>query len=271
MVDAVFGFAEHPKMRESTVRLTLIFFTTVLALLHLTTSSAADLTINLTGSEKINYVGAIQRWDMDGNPTRPVNAKAKIERPEVDATAVNAGGGRWIFKNLKPGKYDLVLMGPSQLRIEGWEYAPVLEFDPFFPPTSTVGDESIHEFIVDDISKSRHYENKVVPLNLGGDEKHVRILMMLIRDQKTSYEGQMAGAATMRFEIWQYDYQYGGWTKNRRTRVMHRVLLPRDQLRRWTWLWEPKLGAVKVKSGDVVIDYAVPERTDKTLQGLRTY
>ncbi len=258
-------------MGESTVRPTLTSFATVLALLPLTTSSAADLTVNLTGSEKINYVGAYQRWDMDGNPTRPVNAKAKIEEPEVDATAVNAGGGKWVFRNLKPGKYDLVLMGPGQLRIEGWEYAPVLEFDPFFPPTSTVGDESIHEFIVDHIKKSRHYENKVVPLALGGDKKNVRILMMLIRDQKTSYEGQMAGAATMRFEIWQYDYQYGGWTKNRRTHVMHRVLLPRDQLRKWTWLWDPQLGAVEVKSGDVVMDYSVPDRNEKTLQGQRPY
>lgn len=258
-------------MGENAVRLTSIFFVTVVALLPLTTSSAADLTVNLTGSEKINYVGAFQRWDMDGNPTRPVNAKAKIDQPEVDATAVNAGRGKWIFKNLKPGKYDLVLMGPGQLRIEGWEYAPVLEFDPFFAATATVEDASVREFIVNDISKSRHYENKVVPLTLGGDEKHVRILMMLIRDQRTSYEGQMAGAATMRFEIWQYDYQYGGWTKNRRTRVMHRVLLPRDQLRKWTWLWDPKLGAVEVKASDVVVDYAVPGRNDKTLQGLRPY
>lgn len=232
---------------------------------------AADLTINLTGSEKISYVGAFQRWDMDGNPTRPVNEKGKIEQPEVDATATNAGGGKWTFKNLKPGKYDLVLMGPNRLRIEGWEYAPVLEFDPFFPPTSTIADESVREYLVDHIKKSRHYENKVVPLYLGGDSKNVRILMMLIRDQKTSYEGDFPGAATIRFEIWQYDFQYGGWTKNRRTRVMHRVLLHRDDLRKWTWLWEPKLGAIEVKSNDVSIDYAIPSRDDKSLQGLRPY
>ena len=95
--------------------------------------------------------------------------------------------------------------------------------------------------------------------------------MMLIRDQQTSYEGDFPGAATMRFEIWQYDYQYGGWTKNRRTRVMHRVLLHRDELRKWTWLWEPKLGAIEVKSSDMTIDYAVPGRNDQSLQGLRPY
>ena len=52
---------------------------------------------------------------------------------------------------------------------------------------------------------------------------------------------------------------------------MHRVLLPRDQLRQWTWLWDPKLGAIEVKSGDVAIDYTVPDRGNKTLQGLRPY
>ena len=95
--------------------------------------------------------------------------------------------------------------------------------------------------------------------------------MMLIRDQQTSYEADSPGAATMRFEIWQYDYQYGGWTKNRRTRVMHRVLLHRDDLRKWTWLWEPKLGAIEVKSSDVTIDYEVPSRGESSLQGLRPY
>ncbi len=234
-------------------------------------SSAADLTVNLSGSEKITYVGAFQRWDMDGNPTRPVNQKAKIDQPEVDAVATRAGEGKWVFKNLKPGKYDLVLMGDNRLRIEGWEYAPVLEFDPFFSPTAGVTDEAVRDNIVGDVQKARHYENKVVPLQLGGDSKNVRVLVMLIRDKQTSYEGDFPGAATMRFEIWQYDYQYGGWTKNRRTRVMHRVLLHRDDLRKWTWLWEPKLGAIEVGSKDVSLDYTVPGRSDQTLKGLRPY
>ena len=115
------------------MRLATAFLAMAVTFAALNTATAADLTVNLTGSEKINYVGVFQRWDMDGNPTRPVNPEAKIEQPEVDATASNAGGGKWVVKNLKPGKYDLVLMGPGQLRIEGWEYAPVLEFDPFFP------------------------------------------------------------------------------------------------------------------------------------------
>lgn len=259
-------------MLLNNLRFTGLF--TLLAM-SLAPAMAADLTINLAGSENITYVGAFQRWDLDGNPTRPVNPKAKIDGPEADVVAGHSTGGKWVFKNLEPGKYDLVLLGADRLRIEGWEYAPVLEFDPFFPPTATVADEQVRSFIVGDIQKARHYENRVVPLNLGSDTdsvaKSVRILMMLIRDQQTSYEADSPGAATMRFEIWQYDFQYGGWTKNRRTRVMHRVLLHRDELRKWTWLWEPKLGAIQIKSRDVVIDYEVPDRHDTALQGLRPY
>lgn len=241
-------------------------------LLALSVCEGANLSIRLDqGSEKVALVGAFQRWDLDGNPTRQVNPKAQIERPEVDLVAERAGGDTWVFAKLKPGKYDLVILCENRLRVEGWEYAPVLEFDPFFPPSATVADASVRETIVDQIKKARHYENKVLPLYLGGDEKAVRALMMLIRDQPTSYESEMPGAATMRFEIWQYDYQYGGWTKHRRTRVMHRVILPRDELRRWTWLWDAKLGAIEVKSENRTIDYQLPQRGDKALGGLRPY
>lgn len=234
-------------------------------------AGAAELTVEIAAGEDVTLVGAFHRWDADGNPTRKVNPKAKIDAPEVDATAVRQDTGRWVFKNLKPGKYDLVILARPRVRIEGWEYAPVLEFDPFFPPTATVADEDARNQIIDHIRKSPQYENKVEPLYLGGDDKAVRILMMLIRDKPTSYEADFPGAATMRFEIWQYTYQYGGWSKERRTRVMHRVILHRDELRKWTWLWDPKLGAIEVGSTPKTIQYAMPDPAAKKLRGLYPY
>ncbi len=233
--------------------------------------SAAELTLRIEGGDAVTFVGAFQRWDPDGNLTKPVNPKARIDQPEVDAVAKKADDGRWVFKDLKPGKYDLVLMTGERVRIEGWEFAPVLEFDPFLPPTATVEDQETREFIVNDIKGSRHYENKVVPLYLGGNNKVVRILMMLIRDKRTSYEGHLKGAATMRFEIWEYTFKYGGWVKQRRTRVMHRVLLTRDELRRWTWLWDARLGAIQVGADDATIEYRFPPLDDPHLKGLRPY
>ncbi len=199
-----------------------------------------------------------------------MNPKAKIDQPEVDAVAVKAAGYRWVFGNLKPGKYDLVILADPQRRIEGWEYAPVLEFDPFFPP-SAVADQESREFIFDDIRKSQHYENKVEPLYAGGDKKAVRVLVMLIRDKVTSFEGDFPGAATMRFEIWQYSWNYGGWAKEKRTRVMHRVMVHRDDLRKWSWVWDPKIGAIEVGKSPLTVHYRMPSAADKSLKGLYPY
>jgi len=231
----------------------------------------AKVTVDLGRSGgNVTFVGAMNRWDEDGNARREVNPKQKIDAPEVDAKAVHAGEGKWVFNNLAPGKYDLVILARDRIRVEGWYYTPVLEFDPIFPPTATTDDETA-EFIVDHIKKSPHYENKVVPLYLGGDKKAVRILVMLIRDKVTSYESESAGAATMRHEIWQYDWNYGGWVKNRRTRVLDRILMHRDELRKWTWLWDPTLGGIEVKNRPLTVTYQIPPTGDQKLKGLRPY
>lgn len=239
-------------------------------LLLATIAEAAKVTVDLGDAQGVTFVGALQRWDSDGNLRKAVNPKAKIESPEVDALATAAGGGKWVFENLPAGKYDLVILGPGRTRIEGWEFAPVLEFDPFIAADAQP-EEDAREYIVDDIKKSKHYENKVMPLSLAGDDKAVRILVMLIRDLPTSYEGEMPGAATMRHEIWQYTWNYGGWVKEKRTRVLDRVILPRDQLRQWTWVWDPKLGGIEVKKTPATIRYRIPDLAKRELPGLYPY
>jgi hypothetical protein len=243
----------------------------VLGMLFFTpTADAAKLTANISGGPNVTFVGAFQRWDRDGNPRKKVNPKQKIEAPEVDATATKLGPSQWVFKDLPAGKYDLVVLAGEKVRIEGFDYPPVQEFDPFFPGDTTTSDET-RDFITDDIKKSPHYENKVVPLAIGGDKKVARVLVMLIRDKTTSYESDFPGAATMRHEVWQYDWQYGGWAKNKRTRVLDRVILHRDELRKWTWLWDPKLGGIEVKKTPVTVKYSLPTANDKKLPGLYPY
>ena len=235
-------------------------------------ATAGKLTVEISGpAEEVEFVGAFQRWDEDGNLRRPVNPKAKIDAPEVDAVAKRTGNNVWVFENLPPGRYELVIMLRGKKRIEGWTYAPVLEFDPFLPPTAKVEDEEDRAWIEKDIRNSRHYENKVVPLAMGGNEKVVRVLMMLLRDLPTSYEAEMPGAATLRFEIWQYTWRYGGWVKERRTRVFHRIIMPRDQLRQWTWIWDPQLGDIRIANTPVTLKYQLPDLTSRTLPGLYPY
>jgi hypothetical protein len=236
-------------------------------------AAAAKLTLTISGGAKVAAVGAFHRWDQDGNPRKKVNPKAKIDAPEWDYPATRGERGQWIFKDLPPGKYDLAILAGDRVRIEGFDYPPVLAFDPFFPPGAKAEEES-RDYVIEDIKKSSHYENKVVPLYVGADEKNktVRVLVMLVRDKETSYEADMPGAATIRHEVWQYTFNYGGWQKEKRTRVFDRAILARDDLRKWTWLWDPALGGVAVKDEPLTIEYALPAASaEKKLQGLYPY
>ena len=232
---------------------------------------AANLTLDLKNAGAVTFVGAIARFDEDGNLRKLPDQNAKIDAPAVDAKAERTGSNQWIFKNLPPGKYDLVLMLKDRVRLEGFQFAPVKEFDPFISPDAAP-EEDARDFIAGDIEKSRHYENKVEPLYLAGDKKTVRILVQLIRDKPTSYEADSPGAATIRHEIWQYTFNYGGWQKEKRTKVLDRILLPRDELRKWTWLWDPKFGGIEMKNMPVELKYEIPKTMkDTKLKGLFPY
>jgi hypothetical protein len=251
-----------------------ILICTAFALLPLASpgyAAAATLTVELGKAEGVTFVGAIQRWDRDGNHRRVPDPKAKIDAPAVDAKAADVGNGRWVFKNLPQGKYDLVILAKDRRRVEGFQFAPIKEFDPFFASDAAVDDET-RDFILADIKKSLHYENKVEPLYLAGDKKAVRVLVMLLRDKPTSYEADSPGAATIRHETWQYSWNYGGWEKEKRTKVMDRVLMRRDELRKWTWLWDPKLGGIDVTEKPATLEYDLLQPSDKkSLKGLYPY
>ncbi len=231
-------------------------------------AAAGELILDLGKSKGVTFVGAVCRWDADGNAHKPVDPKAVIDKPRVTAQAVRQKGSRWVFKKLPPGRYDLVLLVQGRVRVEGFHYPPVTEFDPYLPPTSKAPAEA-RAWIVKDIAKSPHYENKVAPLFLGGDDKQVRILVQLVRDQPTSYDADFgAPVATVRHEVWQYTSRYGGWTKDRRTKILDRLLLAKSEFNRWTWVWEPRLGGIEVSRGVVKVVYEVPGRFNpKTARG----
>jgi hypothetical protein len=237
------------------------------------TAATGELTIELDDGGRANMVGVVRRWDADGNHRFPPDQNARIDQPRLDAKAERLAEGRWKFAALSPGKYDLVILAEGRLRVEGFDYPPLKEFDPFFPPDAKVGADA-RKLILDIIANSRHHENRVEPLYLGGDEKGqaIRALVMLIRDQPTSYEADSPGAATIRHEIWQFTWQYGGWQKDKRTKVLDRVLIHRDELRKWTWLWDPALGAIEMEGRPKTLRYSLPKSDgERKLKGLYPY
>lgn len=224
-------------------------------------ATAGDLVVDLGAESNVSLVGALRRWDEDGRARFPVDPKAKIDEPRVDARAESQGKGRWVFRGLPAGKYDLLILRSDRVRVEGFHYPPIAEFDPFLPADAKPPDDETRDRILQHIAKSRHYENKVAPLFLAGDDKQVRILVQLVRDQPTSYDADFgAPAATVRHEVWQYTNNYGGWTKDRATAILDRIILDRRELERWTWVWDPRLGGIEVGAGPVSLSRDLPDR-----------
>jgi hypothetical protein len=156
-------------------------------------------------------------------------------------------------------------MASPRVRVECFRYPPINEFDPFLPADARLADEETRDLILKDIARSRHYENKVAPLFLAGDDRQVRVLVQLVRDKDTSYDADFgAPAATVRHEVWQYTNRYGGWVKDRKTEVLDRILMIRSELRRWTWVWEPRLGGFEVAGKVATVSYRLPDRFDPT-------
>lgn len=249
-----------------------VFTTVVLIVAFLLApfAQAAKVTIQLGNYEGVTFVGAIQRWDADGNHKKLPDSKAKIDSPAVDATATDEGRGRWVFKKLPAGTYDLVILADGFRRFEGFQYVPVHEFDPFLSSDMGIAEET-EDLVLDDIKKSPQYENVVKPLYMVGNKKVVRVFMMLLRDKPTTFT-DIPNAVTLRHEIWQYSWNYGGWQKDKRTKVFDRIIMNGNDLRKWTWLWDPKLGGVEVGASPMLVKYQLPKASAKEkLKGLYPY
>ncbi len=222
-------------------------------------SFPSDLQLRLTNAERVTFVGAFRRWDADGNPRQQVNSKAKIETPAVDAQAESNEDGLWTFRKLSPGRYDLVLLAKDRVRIEGFHYPPIAEFDSALASNAPAPPDEVRDWIRKDIANVRHYENKVMPLFMIGDRKQVRVFMQLLRDDPTSFDADFgAPVATLRHEVWQYTNRAGGWVKERKTKVVDRVLSATSELRRWTWVWIPELGGIEIADSPIRIAYPLP-------------
>jgi hypothetical protein len=221
---------------------------------------AAELTVLLDNAKDVVQVGLLDRWDRDGNPRVPVDPQALIDAPLFAFTARQGALGSWSFSDVPPGRYDLVIMLKDHVRIEGFHYPPVLEFDASLNHAEGL-DEAIRKTITADIAQARHYENKVTPLYMAGDSRTVRVLVQLLRDEPTSYDSEYGEpVATLRHEVWQYTHHYGAWIKEKRTRVLDRILTAKRTLRQWTWVWVPQLGGIEIEQEQdhVIIRYPIP-------------
>ncbi len=233
--------------------------------------SAGELAVTIEPAERVARVAVVRRFNLDGTPARKVDPKAKFESPHCDGST---NGHEARFRDLQPGVYDVIVFLKDGTRLEGYHWPPFGEFDdPDLPAFKTPPPEDVAELIREKIAGTRYHENKVTPLALAGSEKQVRVLMQLLRDRKTSFDAEFgAPVATLRYEIWQYTNHFGGWTRDRHSKVLHRILDAKSNVRKRTWLWDPQLGGLRVSRTNAgqKLTYRIP-RNLKSLPGLHPY
>ena len=215
-----------------------------------------------------DQVGLVRRWDELGLPLGRVDPKARIDTPKLSVPLRRGQDGVWQADGVPDGTYDLCLVSRKRaVRIEGFHFPPVIDFDPIWRKPPTPPADAVR-FVHDWVKKTRFYENKVTPLYIAGNEQTVRVFVQLLRDTGTTYDAQYgAPVATLRYEFWQFTNRLGVWDKERRTRLIYRLIMPRDELARWHWLWSPELGGIEVK-GTVRVRLKLPSAEDPNVAGL---
>ena len=231
--------------------------------------SAGELSVTIEPASRVASVGVVRRFADDGTLVRPVDPKAQFEAPYRDSVSTSVPA---TFSNLKNGTYDLIIFLKDGTRLEGFHIPPFDELDEVGdvkfsePPPQEVQDQ-----IVKLIKNSQYYENKVTPLFLRGQDEHVRVLMQLLRDQPTSFDTEYgAPVATVRYELWQFTNRFGTWSRDRKSKVLHRVLESKDKLTKRRWLWSSELGGFTItnESPQQKMMYHLPERQEE-LPGLK--
>jgi hypothetical protein len=223
--------------------------------------SAGELLVTIEPAGRVASVGVVRRFDGDGTLLRPVDPKAQFEAPHRDAVAERVPAK---FGDLLPGTYDLIVFLKDGTRLEGF-HIPVFDEleeaggDSFSHPPPEEAEAEIRK----QIKAGRYYENKVTPLFLRGDDEHVRVMIQLLRDEPTSLDAEFgAPVATVRYELWQFTNRFGTWSRDRKSKVLYRVLESKDRLRKRRWLWTGDLGGIVIT--DIAprqkVIYRLPER-----------
>jgi hypothetical protein len=222
---------------------------------------AGELTVTIEPADRVASVGVVCRFAEDGSLLRPIDPKATFDAPHRDTVAERVPA---TFRDLKTGTYDLIVFLKDGTRLEGF-HIPL--FDELDDADSEIFSRPPAEEVQTEIRKliksGRYYENKVTPLFFRGSEQHARVLMQLVRDEPTSFDTEFgAPVATVRYELWQFTNRFGSWSRERKSKILHRVLEPKERLTKRRWLWTSALGGIRItgEAPDQKLTYRIPER-----------
>jgi len=210
------------------------------------------------------FVPGLEAGEIVGQVRPPESARAvfavqrlkntmKEIRREDHPGELNAETGGFRIRGLAAGLYDLLLVTTGgkiegvDLRVQGDGAEPLSEHD--------------REELKSRIGKMDEFMNRKKALFLEGNQSQAKALMDLCRDRVH----HLGSDLIWRVEIWQFENLHGSWQlrgqgrKGRET--LHRIKAPREQVEAIRYLFEPRLGGIRV-NGDQPVEiptYRIPQ------------
>ncbi|KPJ57747.1 MAG: hypothetical protein AMS16_00840 [Planctomycetes bacterium DG_58] len=197
------------------------------------------------------YLGK-DRFDPDGSEASVKVPLKDDERPQVSDMLLGLISLVRVRDQL-PRDFDLVIVVDVQKHKVGEiRIVPV-------PPELT---EKDRKWLIDWVDKLKIFENKKRVLDLDGTGDRARVLVEKLRDRPTTLPAKEP-TAFWRVEIFHFQKYYGGWNKEKYT-VIVRQRVPIRKLRTYRWMFEKRLGGIRVAADAVtdVTEYEVPSKLD---------
>ena len=170
--------------------------------------------------------------------------------------------GEFTVAGLKNGRYDLVVMVPGG-RIEGYHFYLQRDFRRDRPLTANNRKQLAKAF--DSLVKVDTFCNKLRPLGYGGNGEFVNALVEKARTREFHSD---KGEAIWRIESWVMVNYTGSWKHHQiGTLVYYRKRMKKGDFRDLLWLFDPKLGGIRIRGGRDVegFVYDIPQQWDRGL------
>lgn len=203
-----------------------------LGLLFLTTRvRAAELHATITPADKVAKVYAVDR------------RARSWPKPKYEA---KREGDAWVVSGLSAGYYDLWIDTDKGV-VEGANMKIINEIGEVEVPGEDVPPLSDRDKkkIADYCMTMKIFENNRRVLAIDGHKERARVLIEKLMTAQTSLPSEEP-IVFWRPEVWQFEFMYGGWVKNKRSTVLEREKLTYPMWRQLRYRFDPQIGGIKV-------------------------
>jgi len=177
-------------------------------------------------------------------------------KPKFEATR---DGDAWVVSGLASGYYDLWIDTDKGV-VEGANMKIINEIGEVEVPGEDMPalTERDKKKIADYCMKMKIFENNRRILAIDGHKGRARVLIEKLMTAQTSLPSEEP-IVFWRPEVWQFEFMYGGWVKNKRAIVLEREKLTYPMWRQLRYRFDPEIGGIKVADdAPAKITYELP-------------